>query len=38
MYEHATHSIDTAVIKMLERNVETCRYDLSTMTVGLLFH
>jgi hypothetical protein len=29
-----------AVIKMLERKVDTCRYDLSTMTVGLqlLFH
>ena len=27
-----------AVIKMLERKVVTCRYDLSTMAVGLLFH
>ena len=34
----STHSIDTAVIKMQERNVETCRYELSTMAVGLLFH
>ena len=33
-----SHSIDTAVIKMQERNVETCQYDLSTMAVGLLFH
>jgi hypothetical protein len=33
----STRSIDTAVIKMLERNVESCRFDLSTMAVGLLF-
>jgi hypothetical protein len=23
---------------MMKRKVETCRYDLSTMAVGLLFH
>ena len=34
----STHSIDTAVIRMQERNVETCQYDLSTIAVGLLFH